>query len=158
MRLLTGGWFSEPKIDFKISHKVNSLLRDTIINDLLIPKGVYNVNDKDFVGIQVTTKSHVIAAKLEEPIIDEKNNFTSYSFSLPYKAIANAPCELEAYLHYFFILLEEFLSVYDIHKPEIVKVEAKIKSIVLNNDDYAFVSLDNVFDIDDILKGIDLNS
>ncbi len=154
MVLVIGGWYPEPKIRFNISHKVGNLIRDTIIKDILEPRGIYNKNDSDFVCMEVTTKKDTKEAYLSEPYLDKKNNFITYNFWLPYEVIEDAENVNEEYLKQFFIVLTEFLRVYNIPTEEILRLKSKVESEVLNNDKYLFEPPDYEVDIDQIIKDL----
>jgi hypothetical protein len=155
MNLVVGSWFGEPEIEFKISHKVYNFIREKIIEDILKHRGLYNEKDKDFIGIQITTNKETVKPFLSEPSFDKKNNFTNYNFWLPHQLIVNSDNELKSFLNYFFIVLTDFLKIYNIPFKEVEKLRLKIEFEIIDNVEYIYEideSLD--FDIDELTKDL----
>ncbi len=154
MKLVMSSWYNEPKFSFKISHKVDNLIRDLIIEDILKPRNIYRKTDVDFVCIEITTGKSVKKAFLSEPIFDKKNNFTTYRFWLPYEEIVYSKDSIKSYINSIFLILTDFLRIYDIEASEVDKLKSKIEIIVLNNDDYLYDDQNDDLDIGSIISDL----
>lgn len=153
MKFKINSWFGQPKVTFKISHKVINYLTKQVVEQIFTRKEEIN----ETIHIFITTKKEVTEAYLSKPIFDKKNDVTNYSFWLPYYLIVDSDNQLKSYLDYFFIVLKDFLKLYSIDSKEVDRLKEIVGKEVLNNVDYQFQPPSFEVDVDSILNEMGLD-
>src|ERR1700744_197535 len=102
MELTIRSWFGEVGIEFKISHKVHRLIRETLIEHIMQPYGLDQKDPSTFIGLVITTTSKTEILEVRGPEFDKRNNFINYGLWLPYHMINGTSNYLKEYLHYLF--------------------------------------------------------
>lgn len=138
MVLTIRSWFSEPDVEFKISHRVHNFIRENLIEDVMKPFGLETKDSDIFIGLVITTQKNMSELEVRGPEYDRKNKFINYGLWLPYKKIEDAENYLEEYLKYFFDSLIILLKNYNVPAESILKVKYKVEKEVLNNANYSY--------------------
>lgn len=139
MVLTIGSWFSEPGVEFKVSHKVHKFIRESLIEDVMKPFGLETKDPDIFIGLVITTRKNIEELEVRGPEYDRRNKFINYGLWLPYKKIDEAENYLKEYLKYFFDALVILFKKYDVPEENIRKVQHNVEAEVLNNINYRYV-------------------
>src|SRR5476651_366358 len=102
MALTIGSGFSEPGVEFKVSHKVHKFIRESIIKDIMKPFALEARDPDVFIGFVITTRKNIKELEVRGPEYDKRNKFINYGLWLPYQKIDDAENYLNEYLKYFF--------------------------------------------------------
>lgn len=138
MKLTISSLYCEPGVKFSISHKVGNLLREKLIEKIMIP---YNLIEKDqdkFLGLIVSTSSKTKEVDVKGPDYDKKNNFVNWGLWLPYREIKEAQDQLIPFLKYFFDAVAILFKKYNVKEEDIRQVQKSIEEEVINNQKYKY--------------------
>lgn len=138
MVLTIGSWFSEPDVEFKISHRVHNLIRENLIEDVMKPFGLETKDPDIFIGLVITTTKNIVELEVRGPEYDKRNNFINYGLWLPHEKIVCSENYLKEYLRYFFDALVILFKKYHVPEENIFKVKYKVEEEVLNNANYSY--------------------
>jgi len=138
MVLTIRSWFSEPGIEFKVSHKVRKFIRESLVEDIMKPFGLETRDPDIFIGLVITATKNTKELEVRGPEYDKRNKFINYGLWLPYEKIDDAENYLKEYLKYFFDALVILFKKYDIPEENILKVKNRVEEEVLNNANYRY--------------------
>ena len=138
MVLTIGSWFSEPGVEFEISHKVHKFIRENLIEDIMKPFGLETKDPDIFIGLVITTTKNLTELEVRGPEFDRRNKFINYGLWLPYQKIVCSENYLKEYLRYFFDALAILFKKYNVPEESILKVKYKVEEEVLNNANYSY--------------------
>ena len=138
MVLTIRSWFSEPGVEFKISHRVHNFIRERLVEDVMKPFGLETKDPDIFIGLVITTTKNIKELEVRGPEYDKRNKFINYGLWLPYNKIVSAENYLKEYLKYFFDALVTLFKKYNVPEESILKVRHKVEEEVLNNANYTY--------------------
>lgn len=137
--LTIGSWFSEPGVEFEISHKIHNFIRERLIEDVMKPFGLETKDPDIFIGLVITTTKNLTELDVRGPEYDKRNKFINYGLWLPYQKIVCSENYLKEYLKYLFDALIILFKKYDVPEESILEVKHKVEDEVLNNANYSYV-------------------
>jgi hypothetical protein len=138
MILTIRSWFNEPGIEFEVSYKVHNFIRQTIIDDIMIPFGLIDKDPSTYIGLVITTNPQIADIEVRGPEYDKRNKFINYGVWLPYKRICEAENYLNEYIECLFSALILLFKMYGIPSSAVTIVKNKVEEEVLNNDKYKY--------------------
>lgn len=97
-----------PEVDLNLPHELLNLLKNEIVNKVLLPKGLMNV-DVPLTMISIFPDD-VVKKPAIEIFFDRPNAMDTYFFKIPYGTVASSGDKLRCFVDIFFDLLEELFS------------------------------------------------
>jgi hypothetical protein len=139
MILTIRSWFSEPRIEFKISYKVLKLVRESLVDYIMKPFGLDILEPDLLIGLVITTTKNTTQLEVRGPEFDKRNKFINYGLWLPYKPITDAESYMKEFLKYLFEALVILFKKYDVPESAIWDVKERVQKEVLYNSTYNYV-------------------
>jgi hypothetical protein len=88
MVLVVSRWFNEVGYSFKVSTKIDSLIRDQIRSKVLEPYDIDKSDEGFYLNLVVATSSNTTHLEVRGPEINKRKKMIDYGLWFPYKEIA----------------------------------------------------------------------
>ncbi|HEY9001786.1 MAG TPA: hypothetical protein VIM89_10570 [Mucilaginibacter sp.] len=138
MVLAIGSWFNEPGIEFRVSFKVRKLIRQIMVEDIMMPFGLEERDPYTFMRLVISTSIGTSKLEVRGPEYDKRNKTINYGLWLPYKKINESSSYLNEYLNNLFDALVILFKKYDVPEDPVRSVQKKVEKEVLNNAEYEY--------------------
>lgn len=162
MELTVGAWFSEPKINFKFSHKVDLYIRSQIKEHIMKPLGLLDLAQDVFLHLQVTTKKQQHDLEIILPPKNKRAKNKNYWLKIPYDEVIFSQYPLQAYISYYITSLKTVFKEWGVTEEQISVVRNNVEKEILNNPEYELTKEDleeltfSERITDDIIKELEL--
>ena len=138
MKLAISSLYSEVGCSFKISYLVRKKITELLIEDIMEPFGLENIDKNLYLGLIISTSSKIYEVEVKGPHFDKRNGVVNYGLWLPYDKINNAENYVLSFINYLFDSLVIVFSKFSVPEHNIRNVERKSIEIIVNNKDYEY--------------------
>jgi len=138
MKLVLNSLYTEVGCSFNISYLVIQKIKELLIEDIMKPNGLEELDGNLFLGLTISTNSKTYEVDVKGPHFDKKNGFINYGLWLPYNKIINAENYILSFINYLFDSLVIVYSKFLISEDDIRVLEKKAIEIIVNNIDYEY--------------------
>lgn len=138
MKLSISSLYSEVGCSFKISYLVRKKITELLIEDIMEPFGLEDIDKNLYLGLIISTNSKISEVEVKGPHFDKRNGFVNYGLWLPYDKINNAENYVLSFINYLFDSLVIVFSKFSVPEQNIRNVERKSIEIIVNNKDYEY--------------------
>lgn len=151
MQLTISNLFGEPRTSFNISYKVTRLIRQRLIEKIMVPYGIAAREPEYMLGLCVSTSKDCAETHIKGPDIDEENQFVSWGLWLPFAQISRAEDPVRVYIECFFDASAKVFVQYEVPESALRDVQRSVESEVVGNPVYEFEQDDTPWRMDDDL-------
>ena len=138
MILVTKAWYNEVGYSFNISHKVNNLIRDKVIEKIIEPNELDKKDNDWYLNLSVATDSNTKELEVRGPDIRKRAKFIDFGLWLPHDAINKSDYPLKEYIKYYFLALKQVFRNYNIPEEKFDPIQKFVEKEVLNNNEYEY--------------------
>ncbi|KEZ50887.1 hypothetical protein [Metabacillus indicus] len=136
MELTIGAWFNEPKINFKFSHKVDNYIRIQIIEHIMKPLGLLDIEKDVFLHLTVATKKEQDRLEVFLPRKNNRAKSKNYGLWFPYIEIIHSDYPLKSYVEFFVQSLPIIFNEWGVKQEQIENVTQNVFNEILSNKFY----------------------
>lgn len=140
MELTIGAWFNEPKINFKFSHKVDNYIRLQIIEHIMKPLGLLEIEKDVFLHLTIATKKEQDRLEVFLPSKNIRAKSKNYGLWFPYFEIIQSDYPLKSYVEFIIQSLPIIFNEWGVTQVQIEKVSQNVFNEILNNKLYELTS------------------
>lgn len=139
MELAVGALFWEPGVSFEFSHKVDLYIRGQIIENIMKPLGLMDVDTEVFLYLIVSTKFEQRTLEVTKPRKGKRIKNRNFNLLFPYEAIVKSAYPLQSYIDYFMKSLHIIFEEFGVTQVQIETVKRNVENEILNNPEYELI-------------------